>query len=334
MLYDEFKPIVDLVLNNWTALQLAVEHGMGAPGGEKTAQLMSVYIARYCVENVVDRDELTEVIEDLMDEEFETVCHDDSPKEIAVLLLQFLNLLKEGRHDECRARLDAMPKCQIWLSQPIHESVPPQCHGNPDDDSTSSSGDDEGDESPYLNGTSNPPATSSNTSNAGPEPMDEDVDPGWTVTAQLMSVYIARYCVENVVDRDELTEVIEDLMDEEFETVCHDDSPKEIAVLLLQFLNLLKEGRHDECRARLDAMPKCQIWLSQPIHESVPPQCHGNPDDDSTSSSGDDEGDESPYLNGTSNPPATSSNTSNAGPEPMDEDVDPGWTVVRSRRKH
>lgn len=35
MLYDDFKPVVDLVLNNWTALQLAVEHGMGAPGGEK-----------------------------------------------------------------------------------------------------------------------------------------------------------------------------------------------------------------------------------------------------------------------------------------------------------
>lgn len=46
----------------------------------QTAQLMSVYLARYCVENVVDRDELVEVIEDLMDEEFETVCHDDSPK--------------------------------------------------------------------------------------------------------------------------------------------------------------------------------------------------------------------------------------------------------------
>lgn len=35
MLYDDFKPIVDLVLNNWTALQLAVEHGMGAPGGKQ-----------------------------------------------------------------------------------------------------------------------------------------------------------------------------------------------------------------------------------------------------------------------------------------------------------
>lgn len=38
MLYDDFKPIVDLVLNNWTALQLAVEHGMGAPGGEKVIE--------------------------------------------------------------------------------------------------------------------------------------------------------------------------------------------------------------------------------------------------------------------------------------------------------
>lgn len=46
----------------------------------QTAQLMSVYIARYCVENIVDIDNLTEALEDLMDEEFDTVCHDNSPK--------------------------------------------------------------------------------------------------------------------------------------------------------------------------------------------------------------------------------------------------------------
>ncbi|XP_004923063.1 uncharacterized protein LOC101739155 [Bombyx mori] len=176
MLYDDFKPIVDLVLNNWTALQLAVEHGMGAPGGEKTAQLMAVYIARYCVENVVDRDELAEVIEDLMDEEFDTVCHDESPKEIANLLILYLTLLKEGHHDELRARIEAMPKCQKWLSQPIHESVPPQHHGNPDDDTTSSSSEDE----------EELPENVSNVDEIGKdkqdsEPMDEDVEPGWTV---------------------------------------------------------------------------------------------------------------------------------------------------------
>ncbi|CAH2069103.1 unnamed protein product, partial [Iphiclides podalirius] len=180
MLYDDFKPIVDLVLNNWTALQLAVEHGMGAPGGEKTAQLMSVDIARYCVENVVDVDDLTELLEDLMDEEFETVCHDNSPKEIATVLILYLGLLKEGRHDELRARIEAMPKCQKWLSVPMHDSVPPQCHGNPDDDSTSSSGeDDDGHENvPTLSNGDH--ASSSRPSNES-EPMDEDVEPGWTV---------------------------------------------------------------------------------------------------------------------------------------------------------
>lgn len=46
----------------------------------QTAQLMSVYVARYCVENIVEHHDLVETLEDLMDEEFETVCHDDSPK--------------------------------------------------------------------------------------------------------------------------------------------------------------------------------------------------------------------------------------------------------------
>lgn len=41
-----------------------------------------------------------------------------------------------------------------------------------------------------------------------------------------MSVYVARYCVENVVCVEDLTETLEDLMDEEFDTVCHDNSPQ------------------------------------------------------------------------------------------------------------
>ncbi|KAL4707162.1 hypothetical protein ACJJTC_018897 [Scirpophaga incertulas] len=176
MLYDQFKPVVDLLLNNWTALQLAVEHGMGAPGGEKTAQLMSVYIARYCVENIVDVLDLAEVLEDLMDEEFDTVCHDNSPKEIASHLLMFLSLLKEGRNDELQARIEAMPKCQKWLSQPIHDSVPPQCHGNPDDDTTSSSGEEDDPNSEQMND-----ATPSTSNNYEPQPMEEDIEPGWTI---------------------------------------------------------------------------------------------------------------------------------------------------------
>ncbi|KOB64841.1 Pre-rRNA-processing protein TSR2-like protein [Operophtera brumata] len=181
MLYDDFKPVVDLVLNNWTALQLAVEHGMGAPGGEKTAQLMSVYVARYCVENVVCVDDLTEVLEDLMDEEFDTVCHDNSPKEIATCLTNFLIMLKEGRHDELRAQIEALPPCQRWLSQPM------SYHGNPDDDTTSSGTDDDtdmnGHHQPHHHHQSNG-FSEAQASSSQDEPMDEDqdpVEPGWTV---------------------------------------------------------------------------------------------------------------------------------------------------------
>ncbi|XP_063394382.1 pre-rRNA-processing protein TSR2 homolog [Cydia fagiglandana] len=176
MLYDQFKPLVDLVLNNWTALQLAVEQGMGAPGGEKTAQLMSVYVARYCVENIVDIENVTEVLEDLMDEEFETVCHDNSPKEVATLLLQYLALLKEGRQEELQARVAAMPACRKWLNQPACcKSIPPQSHGNPDDDTTSSSDEDN---------LSNRPLNSKGSSvnyNTEREPVDKEKEPVRTI---------------------------------------------------------------------------------------------------------------------------------------------------------
>ncbi|KAG7304559.1 hypothetical protein JYU34_011509 [Plutella xylostella] len=183
MLYDDFKPIVDVVLNNWTALQLAVEHGMGAPGGKETAQLMSVYVARYCVENIVDVEDLEEVLEDLMDEEFETVCHDHSPREIATLLMKFLDLLKKGQNEEVLAQMAALPPCRMWLSQPMHKAVPPQSHGNPDDDTTSSSDDEEN--ATAVNGHHQPSSSaqpSSSQATEQPEPMDEDEpEPGWTV---------------------------------------------------------------------------------------------------------------------------------------------------------
>lgn len=60
-------------------------------------------------------------------------------------------------------------------------------------------------------------------------------------------------------------------------------------------------------------------------------QCHGNPDDDSTSSSSEDDNDGSNVtenMNG-----EASSSRQNDTVEPMDEDQEPGWMVVRSRRK-
>lgn len=39
--------------------------------------------------------------------------------------------------------------------------------------------------------------------------------------------YMVQYCLyENNVDGDKIQEALEDLMDEEFETICEDESPK------------------------------------------------------------------------------------------------------------
>lgn len=49
-----------------------------------------------------------------------------SISEVANLLVHFLDLLKDGRRGELKTQLDAMPKCQMWLSQPLQGPIPPQ----------------------------------------------------------------------------------------------------------------------------------------------------------------------------------------------------------------
>lgn len=63
-------------------------------------------------------------------------------------------------------------------------------------------------------------------------------------------------------------------------------------------------------------------------------QSHGNPDDDTTSSSSEDDSQDND-MNGDSGSNGHAVPSSSNDAEPMDEDepVEPGWTVVRTRRK-
>lgn len=74
-------------------------------------------------------------------------------------------------------------------------------------------------------------------------------------------------------------------------------------------------------------------------------QYHGNPDDDTTSSSSSEEDDDSEPMNddlptyaapsnNDDHPSGDTSQPSSSQTEPMDEDeIEPGWTVVRTRRR-
>lgn len=98
-----FKEVVENIFNRWTALRLAVEHGMGGPLGLnvsvplddpdrpdhemmmmhrspfQTAIEIINYVTCYCTENKrVDFIDLREVLEEIMDQEFQTICQDES----------------------------------------------------------------------------------------------------------------------------------------------------------------------------------------------------------------------------------------------------------------
>ena len=115
----------------------------------------------------------------------------------------------------------------------------------------------------------------------------------------------------NNVDEIELKDILEEIMDQEFDTICDDNSTQEISVCLIKYLNLLKAGNHQQAQSELSSLPPCQVWI-RPGNQIKMVQ---DPD-----SSDDDEED-----------------MKNAG-EPMEdedesEEEEEGWTKVKSTRR-
>ncbi|KAF5306706.1 hypothetical protein FQR65_LT07261 [Abscondita terminalis] len=113
---DKYLTIVQQIFNNWTAIRLAVEHGMGGPNSPQVAEECVNYITQFCLnEPNVQISDIKEALEDILDEEFDTICEDNSPFEVASLLHRFLLLLKEGNLDQCELEYKNLPTCQSWL---------------------------------------------------------------------------------------------------------------------------------------------------------------------------------------------------------------------------
>ena len=116
-------------------------------------------------------------------------------------------------------------------------------------------------------------------------------------------------------------------MDEQFNTVCEDDSVKEVSKVLAKYFDMAKEGKMDTIRIELSQLPPCTNWIKPTF------QVKKIRDEDSSSSSDDDDDDEEmnegkpTSKNNASNIPSTSGST-------MDfEEEDPGWTVVKKGKK-
>nr|CAI5839740.1 unnamed protein product [Callosobruchus analis] len=163
--------IIQHVFNNWTALRLAVENCMGGPDSNRTALDFVNYMVQFCLyERSVDIHKIQEALDEILDEEFETICEDGSTKEVAVLLYKFVKLLQDGNTQECELEYQKLPTINAeWLRANIEQAERTML------DSNSSSSEDEEQPTSSSQPTTNQRSTALPT--VAETPMEDD---GWT----------------------------------------------------------------------------------------------------------------------------------------------------------
>ncbi|XP_023164506.1 uncharacterized protein LOC111595157 [Drosophila hydei] len=140
--HRNFRSIVEKIFNNWQNLRLAVEHGMGGRNGQQVAIQIMDYTYEYCVGNEnITQGELQEVIEELMDQEFNTLCDDQSIPEICRNLLRYKQMAAASQYPQIELELSKLPQGKVWLRPDVKITYTPI-----DGDSSSDEDDDMEDE--------------------------------------------------------------------------------------------------------------------------------------------------------------------------------------------
>lgn len=144
--------------------------------------------------------------------------------------------------------------------------------------------------------------------------------------------YTYEYCVGNEnITQGELQEVIEELMDQEFDTICEDGSVSEICKHLLRYKQMSLMNQYAEIEIELSKLPSGKEWLRPDIkitYTAIPGESSsedGSESEDSDTMDIEDDG-----------KPSSSRMTRSQVRKQMEDDfVEPedGWTTVRNKRK-
>jgi pre-rRNA-processing protein TSR2 len=125
-----FQRAVELVFTNWTALQLAVEHGMGGHRSLSAAIQFTEYMTDvFCKKANIEVEEVEDILTDVMDSEFNTVCEDESPIEVSQELWKMFQLFRNNQMEQLNAEIQRLqrPDCKQWLSvRSVNVTVPDQ----------------------------------------------------------------------------------------------------------------------------------------------------------------------------------------------------------------
>lgn len=121
-------------------------------------------------------------------------------------------------------------------------------------------------------------------------------------------------------------DLLEDIMDEQFNTVCEDESIKEVSTVLIKYFDMAKSGNMEAVRSELAQLPPCSVWITQSFQVK-------RVKEESSSSDEDDDDEMTVDNNHEPNSTPMAPSTSGSTMEFEEEDPDPGWTLVKKGKK-
>jgi pre-rRNA-processing protein TSR2 len=84
---ESFNTGINAILHQWTALELAVYHRWGGPASVEQVECLQYELFElFLAPDKVYRDDVSLILEDYLETQFNTICEDGSPEEIGELL--------------------------------------------------------------------------------------------------------------------------------------------------------------------------------------------------------------------------------------------------------
>ncbi|CAG9312061.1 unnamed protein product [Blepharisma stoltei] len=117
MAESQVAEAIRLCFDNWTAMNLALDHGWGDPSNKEAfmAQLTDT-IVHYQVEE----EDIEDLLDEFMEEKFSVILEDDSARELARIFLAVYNQSRSGDSIELD-RLRRLKKSSVEECKKINE---------------------------------------------------------------------------------------------------------------------------------------------------------------------------------------------------------------------
>eukprot|EP00903_Cladosiphon_okamuranus_P012918 g12061.t1 len=152
--WGNFHGGVKAALNQWTALRLAVENNWGGGDSERKAALLEEGLMNlFKTKKEIYKDEVEDFLADFLDDSFSTYAEDDSPAQVAAMLVEMFaqcgrldyTLANAVRAEEQRllAKKATTPGSGVKQSPSVASSRAGKRAGAEEDDSSSSDEDDD-----------------------------------------------------------------------------------------------------------------------------------------------------------------------------------------------